>query len=155
MYRVAGASPALLADPNNPARRRYLERFADEEGSLFLSRFYEQFQEQTGDQALESLVRGIRPTPLRVAVIFRSLRPGAGLNAFSAFLRTHVPTTMLRNQDFSELYEKYGPDKFSLADRGYLSRVHLLKLWLLHIPRAAPARDARRNPCVLVRNSHE
>ncbi len=30
------------------------------------------------------------------------------------------------------MYEKYGPDKFNLNDRGYLSRVHPLELWLLN-----------------------
>ena len=132
MYRVAGASPSLLADPNDPARRRYLERFADAEGSLFLSRFYEQHRGQTADQALETLVRSIRVTPLRVAVIFRSVRPEAGIEAFSTFLTVHVPSAMLQDQDLSKLYAKYGPDKFNLSDRGYLARVHPLELALLN-----------------------
>ena len=54
-------------------------------------------------------------TPLRVAVIFRSVRPQAGLDAFSAFLKSHVPAAMLRQalrkNDFQDLYEKYGPDR--------------------------------------------
>ncbi len=90
-YRVPGASPALLTDPGDPARRRYLERFADEEGSLFLSRFYQQHQGQSADQALEAVMRSIRATPLRVAVIYRSVRPEAGLDAFSSFLKTLRP----------------------------------------------------------------
>lgn len=141
MYRVPGASPTLLTDPNDPARRRYLERFADEEGSVFLSRFYEQYQGQSADQALDTLARSVPATPLREAVIFRSVRPQSGLNAFSAFLKTHVPAGMLRDQDLSKLYEKYGPDKFNLSDRGYLAHVHPLELWLLTYrerhPRAA------------------
>jgi membrane peptidoglycan carboxypeptidase len=132
MYRVPGASPALLTGLDDPARRSYLDRFADEEGSLFLSQFYERFRGQSDDEALDALVRSIRVTPLRVAVIFRSVRPEAGLDAFSAFLKAHVPAAMLRDQDFAKLYEKYGPDKFDLSDRGYLARVHPLELWLLN-----------------------
>ena len=51
-YRVAGASPSLLTDPDDPARKHYLERFADEEGSLFLSRFYERHRQQTAIRPL-------------------------------------------------------------------------------------------------------
>jgi membrane peptidoglycan carboxypeptidase len=29
------------------------------------------------------------------------------------------------------LYQKYAPEKFNLADRGYLARVHPLELWLV------------------------
>ena len=130
-YRVPGASPALLTDPNDPARRRYLERFADEEGSLFLSRFYQNHQGQSADQALEAVVHSIRVTPLRVAVIYRSVRPEAGLDAFSAFMKAHVPSALLAGQDLAKMYGKYGPDQFNLNDRGYLSRVHPLELWLL------------------------
>jgi membrane peptidoglycan carboxypeptidase len=31
-----------------------------------------------------------------------------------------------------DLYEKYGPDKFNLMDRGYLAHVHPLELWMLN-----------------------
>jgi membrane peptidoglycan carboxypeptidase len=139
MYRVPGASPDLLTDPDNPARRHYLERFADHEGNLFLSRFYEQYRGQNADQALETLVRGVHATPLRVAVIFRSVRPAAGLDAFSAFVKVHLPAGMLRDQDLSKLYEKYGPDQFNLSDRGYLAHVHPLELWLLNYREQHPA----------------
>jgi membrane peptidoglycan carboxypeptidase len=132
VYRVERASPTLLSDPNDPGRRHYLERFADEEGKLFLSRFYQQSKGQSADQSLDSLVRSVRATPLGVAVIFRSVRPEAGFDAFQAFLKAHVPRAMLQDQEFSRLYEKCGPDKFNLSDRGYLSRVHPLQLWLLN-----------------------
>ncbi len=37
-----------------------------------------------------------------------------------------------KKNDPSELYEKYGIDKFDLADRGYLAHVHPLELWMLN-----------------------
>ena len=43
MYRVPGASPSVLADPDDPARKRYLDRFADFEGRTFLGRFYAKY----------------------------------------------------------------------------------------------------------------
>jgi hypothetical protein len=32
----------------------------------------------------------------------------------------------------ADLFNKYGPDKFNLNDRGYLANVHPLELWLLY-----------------------
>ena len=132
MYRVPGASPGVLSDPNNPARHHYLERFADFEGRTFLRRFYEKYNTQTADRTLQMLAAGVRLTPLRAAVIFRSVRPQAGLEDFSAFLRSHLPASALAGSDISEMYSKYGPDKFNLNDRGYLAHVHPLELWLLN-----------------------
>ncbi len=55
-YRVPGATPAVLEDWDNPARQKYLARFADEEGKVYLSRFYAKYRGQTPDQSLETLV---------------------------------------------------------------------------------------------------
>jgi membrane peptidoglycan carboxypeptidase len=132
-YRVPGASPAVLDDWNDPARRQYLSRFADEESKVYLSRFYAKYRGETSDQALETLARGDRFTPLRAAVIYRSVRPTSGMDEFTVFLKRHFPANVLvKKNDPAELYEKYGPDKFNLADRGYLAHVHPLELWMLN-----------------------
>ncbi|HUO32208.1 MAG TPA: transglycosylase domain-containing protein [Bryobacteraceae bacterium] len=131
-YRVPGATPDVLSNPDNPARQHYLERFADMEGRTFLRRFYIKYQGQTPDQALQTLVSTEHPTPLRAAVIFRSVRPDAGIAEFSAFLAAHFPKSVLAKEDLGELYTKYGPDQFNLNDRGYLAHVHPLELWLLN-----------------------
>ena len=142
-YRVPGASPKVLDDPDDPARMRYLARFADMEGREFEKRFYEKYRNQTADQALNTLISGVNLTPLRAAVIFRSVRPEAGREQFNAFLAAHFPAEELDNPKLGDLYAKYGPDKFNLQDRGYLARVHPLELWLLnyreHHPQATLA----------------
>ena len=132
VYRVPGASPNVLTDPSDPARRRYLVRFADLEGRLFLQRFYEKYRGQTSEQALNTLVSGLHLTPLRAAVVYRSVRPQDGPEEFDAFLRAHVPESSMARQGLDDLYRKYGPDKFNLQDRGYLAHVHPLELWLLN-----------------------
>jgi membrane peptidoglycan carboxypeptidase len=138
-YRVPGATPAVLADWDNPARQKYLARFADEEGKVYLSRFYAKYRGETSDQALETLARGEHLTPLRAAVIYRSVRPTASLDQFTAFMKKHFPAAVLvKKNDPAELYEKYGPDKFNLADRGYLAHVHPLELWMLNYSEQHP-----------------
>ncbi|HEY3827367.1 MAG TPA: transglycosylase domain-containing protein [Bryobacteraceae bacterium] len=142
-YRVQGAPPTVLTDPDDPARKRYLDRFADLEGRTFLRHFYEKYAGETPEQSLQKLTAGVSLTPVRAAVIFRSVRPQANMDDFSAFLRAHLPAAVIARQDLSELYEKYGADKFDLNDRGYLAHVHPLELWLLfyreHHPNASLA----------------
>jgi membrane peptidoglycan carboxypeptidase len=132
-YRVPGASPAILADWNNPGRHKYLARFADEEGKVYLERFCAKYRGQNSNQSLETLVSGIHLTPLRAAVIYRSIRPQASFEEFAAFMQKHFAKGVLidRNNP-AELYDKYGVDKFDLADRGYLAHVHPLELWMLN-----------------------
>ncbi len=138
MFRVPGASPNVLDDANDPARQRYLDRFADFEGRTFLRRFYAKYDGQTPDKALQTLLSGIVLTPVRAAVIFRSVRPQADENQFDAFLKAHLPAAALAREDSQELFDKYGPDKFDLNDRGYLARVHPLELWLLNYRESHP-----------------
>jgi membrane peptidoglycan carboxypeptidase len=132
-YRVPGASPAVLDEWDNPARQTYLARFADEEGKVYLSRFYARYRDESSDQALETLLRGVHLTPLRAAVIYRSVRPQASLDQFTVFMKKHFPAgVLIKKNDPAELYENYGVDKFNLADRGYLAHVHPLELWMLN-----------------------
>ena len=131
-FRVPGASPAVLHDDNDPARKAYLARFADQEGKVYLGRFYAKYRGQTPDQALDTVTHDVLLTPLRAAVIYRSIRPEANLDQFTQFLQTHLPKGALVKEDPATLYDKYGPDKFNLSDRGYLAHVHPLELWMLH-----------------------
>ena len=131
-FRVPGVTPAVLDDTNDPARKAYLARFADQEGKVYESRFYAKYRGKTLDESLDLVTKGITLTPLRAAVIFRSVRPQANLDQFTIFLKTHLPKQALIKQDPATLYEKYGPDKFNLSDRGYLAHVHPLELWMLN-----------------------
>ena len=121
----------ILRTPDHPARQAYLARFADREGSDFLNRFYNDYRKRTPDEALARLATRSRPVPYRLAVVFRTVRPKAGLAEFSAFLRGRLPDKALSDGELSALYVKYGPDRFPLNDLGYLARVHPLELWLV------------------------
>jgi membrane peptidoglycan carboxypeptidase len=132
LSRIPDASLARMSSASNPARSRYLAQFADEEGRVFLSGFYEKYYGQTGDLSMETLVRGIHPTSQRLAAIYRFVRPEAKLDQFSEFLRAHMLAVSLSGTEIEKLYQAYGPDKFSLTDRGYLAHVHPLEIWLLN-----------------------
>jgi membrane peptidoglycan carboxypeptidase len=137
MFQVPGSSASLLKDPSHPRRADYLARFADREGRIFIHRFYRKYQGKTPDEALELLLNGHRPAPERLAVIFRSLEPEAGPDAFSAFLSARLPAPPPEAMA-ARLYERHAPAARSLGDRGFLARVHPLELWLAGYLRRYP-----------------
>lgn len=124
---------AILADREHPARRDYLEQFADMEGRVFLDRFYRRYRGHSPDETLAMAASRSRPTPHRVATVFRSVRPEADFPEFRAFMKTRFNgATDLDDGDLLKLYNSYGPDKFNLHDRGYIAKVHPLELWLVN-----------------------
>lgn len=130
-WRVPGASPSLLSDPDDPARIRYLERFADREGSFFQARFYDKYRSLDADQALEALLKGHKPTPWRLAAIYRFVRPTADFVAFSSFLKQHLPQPWKNRYLPDKLFADYAPGRFDLSDTGYLAGIHPLELWMV------------------------
>jgi membrane peptidoglycan carboxypeptidase len=130
-FRLPGVSPALLDDVTHPGRKAYLTRFADREGREFLLRFYRRYKDKPVEEALALLSRKMRPTPYRLAVAYRTVLPEGDLDGMLDFLEAKLPDEALAQVDIEKLYERYAPDKFDLADRGYLARVHPLELWLL------------------------
>ena len=135
----APESPArVLDDPHHPGRAAYLRRFADHEGKDFVRRFYRKYRGMTADEALDALLQGVRPTPQRLAVIFRTLEPAAGVDVMASFLRTRLPASRLGDKEPARLYERYAVERYSLGDRGYLARVHPLELWVVAYLRRHP-----------------
>jgi membrane peptidoglycan carboxypeptidase len=140
-----GARDEVLTSADNPLREELLVRFADREGSVFLSRFYADYEGLSPDQALDRLADKARRSPRRLIVMFRSVRPDASVADMRSFLarRIHdVPS----EQSAAELYARYGIDKFSLGNRGYLAGVNPLELWLVSYLQLHP--DATRNQAV-------
>ncbi len=121
----------LLTDDKDPRRQEYLSRFADQEGRVFLLRFWRKYQGKTTEQRLDSFFDSLRATPVRLAAVHRYLLPEAGPQEFAAFLHRRLPAERLSEKRLTELYTRYGPGAYSLPDQGYIARVHPLELWLL------------------------
>ena len=129
MYQRPGIVE-LFENPEDPRREAYLIRFADKEGQVYQRRFYRKYQGKNGLEILELLAESISyPQPARYATVFRSVAPEGGIEAFSTFVRSHLPHSALSDEDLQELYDKYAITAFSLHDRGYIARIHPLELW--------------------------
>lgn len=133
-YYQAGAEDSpqeILNDPTHPARQEYLGRFADMEGQTYLNQFWRRYAKRSPDDALKTLAQRTPTAPHRMATMFRSVRPEAGLAEFAAFMHKYASAS-LDADDLAKLYAGYGPEKFNLHDRGYISRIHPLELWLVN-----------------------
>jgi len=139
MFQSPGSSASLLADADDPRRAGYLARFADKEGKEFLVRFYAKYKGKQPEELDKILLANIRSTPVRLAVIFRTVYPQATQDQFAAFLKNNLPSqNEVPDDRVAKLYEQYAIDKWSLADRGYLASVHPLELWMAAYLRVHP-----------------
>ncbi|MGH8581858.1 MAG: transglycosylase domain-containing protein [Gammaproteobacteria bacterium] len=127
-----GATGAEMEKADSEWRRTFLARFADEEGRLFLRRFYDKYRGKDAEGALALLVQGVVPGARRLATIYRSVYPAHDIRTFAKFLRTRLKQPRFPDQSIAELFETYTPARYNLHDRGYIAHVHPLELWLVH-----------------------
>jgi hypothetical protein len=62
---------------------------------------------------------------------YRYVYPDNNLASFKAFLRKHFPESKFSGKPIQSIYKKYAPERFTLQDIGFISRVHPLELWLV------------------------
>ncbi len=131
MFQVPGMNTKLLGDTNDPRRDTYLAKFADQEGREFIYRFYKKYHGMTAAQAKESLFQEKFHTGKQLANIIRSIEPKASLTQFITEMRQYQSGNKLSDYQLKNLFEQYASEKWSLPDRGYMSGVHPLELWLV------------------------
>jgi len=139
-----GAAARIIDDASNPLRETYLARFVDREGRVFISRFYQRHRNLGAEQMAADLYTRIGLNPRRFAAVFRYLEPQADFEAFVLALHTHVPaSTSLSQKTLESLYQTHALSAYSLTDRGYISQIHPLELWVVKTLRSQPAIDLK------------
>ena len=138
MARGEADSAALLDDAADPRRQAYLARFADREGREFTARFFRKYAGKPAAEAEDLLLQGARPTAVRLAAAFYGLEPAAGVEGLARFLARRLPSGEPPQASLQALHDKYGPQRWNLADRGYLAGLHPLELWLVAYLRQHP-----------------
>ncbi|KQW64656.1 transglycosylase domain-containing protein [Variovorax sp. Root411] len=130
-HMFGGASDAehLLADPAAAGRRELLERFADREGSAFLIRFHRKYQHLSAAEAEALLLQGLRPSAPRLASVLFTVEPEASDARLDELLVQRLGRGAGSPRALRALRSTYAG--LSLADRGYVARVHPLELWLV------------------------
>ena len=131
-----------MDDASNPLRESYLARFVDQEGRVFTNRFYQRHKKLTPAQMAENLYARARLNPRRFTSVYRYLEPRASFKAYVSALHAQVPASAsLSQKTLESLYKTNAPDAYSLTDRGYLTQIHPLELWVVKTLRAAPKTD--------------
>lgn len=136
MFGGALDTERMLQDPADPARREMLARFADREGSAFLIRFYRKYQRQSAADAEALLLRGVKPSAPRLASVLFTIEPEASEAQLDALLLRQTGRGAASPRALRALRSTYAG--LSLADRGYVARVHPLELWLVGYLRHHP-----------------
>jgi membrane peptidoglycan carboxypeptidase len=140
IYRDPKGAAQILADPEDPRRDVYLKQFADKEGKAYLARFIKKYKGLKPEDAASAMLNHLTANPKRLAAVYRYLDPKADINAFTNFIKSRMNNPASFDEgDFQYLFDTYGPDKFDLSDRGYISQIHPLELWLVGYLRAHPA----------------
>ncbi|MEI6145443.1 MAG: transglycosylase domain-containing protein [Methylococcales bacterium] len=130
LYKPEGLA-RWLDSPDDPRRNEYLQRFADNEGRVYLQRFYAKYKDKTPKEVMSLLAGRVGFTPARLSMLFRAVYPDKDENALNAFLNEHLAKTVVINDEDSDtLFDKYSVEKFDLQDQGYITKIHPLELWL-------------------------
>jgi membrane peptidoglycan carboxypeptidase len=142
-YYIAQApvSRATLFDSSSAERQAYLAKFAEQEGQLFLGRFYRKYRGMDPQQVTETFFHGFRPVPRRVSTAYLYLEPKADSVTYDAFMRKQLDDSLFPQKDLDKLYEAHFKENFGLADLGYVAGVHPLELWLVGFLRSHPGAD--------------
>ena len=136
MFGGASGAERLLKDPADPGRRELLARFADREGSAFLTRFHRKYQHLSAADAEALLLRGLKPSAPRLASVLFTIEPEADDARLDALLVQRLGRGADSPRALGALRRTYAG--LSLADRGYVARVHPLELWLVGYLRRHP-----------------
>jgi membrane peptidoglycan carboxypeptidase len=145
LYKPEGIA-RWLESPNDPRRREYLARFADQEGRVYLQRFYVKYHGKSAEESLELLTRNVLAKPSRLTMLYQAIYPEADANALAQFLDAHLTKAALVDEDIGKLHEKFSPRKFDLQDQGYITKIHPLELWLVNYLAQHP--DAAREDVI-------
>lgn len=130
-YEVEGAPGRPLRNQEEGFRHRLLTRFADQEGREFLSHFYRKYRRAGPDELLPALVSDLRPLPSRLAAVYLSVEPGSDFDSFAGYMRAQLGDKAGDEANLKRLFTIYAPLRLTLADQGYVARVHPLELWLV------------------------
>lgn len=134
-----GAAARILDDASNPLRETYLMRFVDQEGRVFINRFYQRHKKSSPAQMTEDLYARVRGNPRRFTSVFRYLEPRATYETYVDALHKELPASAgLSLKTLESLYKTHAPNAYDLADRGYVTQIHPLELWVVKSLRATP-----------------
>lgn len=133
----------LLSDPDHPARRKYLERFAAKEGLTFLRRYVRAYDKLKDHEIIHKISVRARRSAIAQTILYRLLYPKGHLNAYLAYMKLVRPQDT-DHKKLEELFDKYPSDRYTLADCAYITGLNPLELWLVGYKLANPEASRKK-----------
>lgn len=118
------------ASVDNAARRAYLKRFADREGTAYLDRFYADYRDLSSRAIVERVFARARQTPVALSAVHRFIQPEADASDLQRLLNKRLTKKSVGPAEAATLHDKYRRDAYGLNDRAFLAKIHPLELWL-------------------------
>jgi membrane peptidoglycan carboxypeptidase len=124
--RLPYDAAALLSDIDYPARRQFLHEAVEEEAKIILSRAYRTYHGLSGEARIDRLLGKRAQSSRHHAILFFAWNKDGNQDALAAWLKKYHPVPP---KEIARLYRAYSNPKLNLADFGYLSSLHPLKVW--------------------------
>ncbi len=130
MFDMPGSDRTILMDSDHPARREYLARFADFEGTVFLGQFWFKYQGLDQKTAFRKFLRSKKWTPKTIIAAYRVVFPDHDIYTVNSIVNeVYGPVAFSTEQ---KIFDEVDPERWpSWNDRAYLAGCHPLELWLL------------------------
>ncbi|MEO6096494.1 MAG: transglycosylase domain-containing protein, partial [Fibrobacteria bacterium] len=129
---------SLMDSGASPERQAYLAKFAEQEGQLFLGRFFRKYRDMDPLKITETFFHSFRPAPRRIATAWLYLEPKADSVSFAAFMREQLGDSLYPMKNLLQIRNNHFNEDLGLADLGYVAGVHPLELWLVGFLRSHP-----------------
>ncbi len=153
-YEAVNSPARSLREGDAAAREVFLNRFTEREGLGFLRTYWHKYRDVAPEERLEVLSDSVPARPGPQAAAYLSVVPQSDFVSFAAFMRQRLGDKAGTDGGLRRLFDAHATRQYSLADQGYLARVHPLELWLVrHLQRqpnatlkeiVAASVDARR-----------
>ena len=138
-YEAVDAPARGLRDKtDDETRQAFLNRFAEREGLGFLRTYWHKYRDVSPEDRLEVLSDSVPNRPVPQAAAYLSVLPKSDFDSFAAFMRKQLGDKAGTDASLRKLFDTHAARQYSLADQGYLARVHPLELWLVRHLQSQP-----------------
>ncbi len=127
-HRLPQYGTGLLEDPEHPARRVFLEQFAEAEGRTLVAHSFRKHRGLEQDSSLALLLGG-RVTPQRWARMVLAVAPATSAAALGARMAGRFGPDTLSTAEAQRIRRAL-PEGLGLADRAFVTGVDPLELWV-------------------------
>ncbi|HSG23574.1 MAG TPA: glycosyl transferase family 51, partial [Azonexus sp.] len=137
-YEAADAPARSLREGDDAARQAFLNRFTEREGLGFLRTYWHKYRDVAPEDRLDVLSDSVSSRPGPQAAAYLTVKPTSDFANFAAFMRQRLGEKAGTDGGLRRLFDAHATRQYSLADQGYLARVHPLELWLVRHLQSQP-----------------